>query len=366
MATDPRPTHVFADNGVYIVTLTVTDERGNTASDTLQVTVKNVAPTAGRVRAGHGRSRANPDLRPLDADASAVDRAGTFTYAIDWGDGSAVQSVRGTAGVAVDHVFTTAATFTAKITATDKDGGTSLPVTRVITIGAVEMQGSTLAVGGTTGGDNVVVKADATGALTVTINGVNQGTFRADRANPRLCPGGGRHRPARQQQGEGHDLLRHRAGGSGRRGRQRHARHARQHGRQRAPGRRRRDSLLAGAGNDLLVGGLGADVLRGGDGDDILVGGTTDFDANPTALSALMAEWGRTDLTYQARIDHLSGTTTGGRNGAYLLNALTVHTEEAVDQLYGENGIDWFFYDPTSPGADVLKDRKSNEQVKQL
>src|SRR5207245_7905358 len=92
-----------------------------------------------------------------------------------------------------------------------------------------------------------------------------------------------------------------------------------------------------------LVGGLGADVLHSDGGDDILIGGTTDYDSNLAALDAVMKEWGRTDADYSTRIKHLSGTLSGGLNGAYFLTASTVHDDAAIDTLYGDGGMDWFF-----------------------
>ena len=37
--------HVYADDGVYTVTVTVTDDDGGSVSDTLLVTVENSVPT---------------------------------------------------------------------------------------------------------------------------------------------------------------------------------------------------------------------------------------------------------------------------------------------------------------------------------
>jgi hypothetical protein len=45
VGTGVSPTHIYGDNGVYIVTLTVTDDSTETAVDTMTVTVHNVAPT---------------------------------------------------------------------------------------------------------------------------------------------------------------------------------------------------------------------------------------------------------------------------------------------------------------------------------
>jgi subtilisin-like proprotein convertase family protein len=68
------------------------------------------------------------------SDPSAADTAAGFTYAIDWGDGSAIQSVSGGASVAVEHTYAVAGTFTISVTATDKDAGVSAPATAPITV----------------------------------------------------------------------------------------------------------------------------------------------------------------------------------------------------------------------------------------
>jgi hypothetical protein len=73
-------------------------------------------------------------------DPSTTDVAG-FTYRINWGDGSPVQTIAATpgngSGVHVTHVFTSAGTYPVALTATDEDGGVSTPVTKTVTALAV-------------------------------------------------------------------------------------------------------------------------------------------------------------------------------------------------------------------------------------
>jgi Ca2+-binding RTX toxin-like protein len=108
------------------------------------------------------------------------------------------------------------------------------------------------------------------------------------------------------------------------------------------------DSLNGGNGRDLLVGGSGSDTLHGNSTEDVLIGGMLSYIDESSglfdlvAMDSIMAEWTRTDLNYNARILNLNGTTSGGMNGAYTINATTVLDDFAADELFGDSGLDWF------------------------
>jgi hypothetical protein len=118
------------------------------------------------------------------------------------------------------------------------------------------------------------------------------------------------------------------------------------------------DELIGGSGRNLLIGGGGHDHLVAGSDDDILVGGRTAYDHNRPALEAIMAEWGRTDLSYEARVHDL----LHGSGGVPALNASTVFNDGAVDVLAGGKGRDLFF---TSLSDSVLH-RRHNEVMVRL
>jgi Ca2+-binding RTX toxin-like protein len=117
------------------------------------------------------------------------------------------------------------------------------------------------------------------------------------------------------------------------------------------------DLLLGGSGRDLLIGGLGADRLEAGSEDDILVAGTTIYDFNDAALHDLMTEWVRVDLNYGQRIANL---TAGVGPSASRLHSTTVFNDVSVDELYGQEGLDWFWIEP---GVDLIPDRLASEFV---
>ncbi len=75
------PTHVYADNGFYTVILTVTDSSGLTGTDTLSVTVNNVAPTAIFAATGPIDEGSSSTLSlATPSDPATADTAAGFHY----------------------------------------------------------------------------------------------------------------------------------------------------------------------------------------------------------------------------------------------------------------------------------------------
>ncbi len=117
--------HTYLQNGIYTVTLTVTDADGSTDTDTLVVSVADTIPTA-----NFTFTPVNPDesLTPnvqFDGTLSTgYDQ--TLNYTWNFGDGTT-----GT-GSTIDHAYQTTAvnsaneTFTVTLTVTDSDGSTSV------------------------------------------------------------------------------------------------------------------------------------------------------------------------------------------------------------------------------------------------
>lgn len=118
------------------------------------------------------------------------------------------------------------------------------------------------------------------------------------------------------------------------------------------------DILVAGAGRSILIGGDGVDRLTGGPADDVLIAGSTRFDANDVALAALLAEWGRSDRTYQQRVPALR-SGLGLNTLAYRLMRATVQDDQSADALTGGSGSDWFWATQPPGVVDALADRIS-------
>ena len=125
-ATGQTATHVYADDGVFTVTLTVTDETGTPGSDSLSVTVQNVAPT---VDAGGGGTVGEGDT--FTGSGSFTDPgADTWTATVNYGDGTgqqplALDEVNKTFSLSHPYAYSSEDAFTVTVTVTDDDGGST-------------------------------------------------------------------------------------------------------------------------------------------------------------------------------------------------------------------------------------------------
>jgi len=116
--------HTYADNGVYEVKVTVTDDGGAAGSATRSVNVANVAPAVGPISAPLDPVKVGT---PVTASASFADPGvlDTHTAVWDWEGATSTGSVNETKGsgtVSGSHAFTTPGVYTVKLTVTDKDG----------------------------------------------------------------------------------------------------------------------------------------------------------------------------------------------------------------------------------------------------
>lgn len=378
-------TFVPNDNGTYTITFTVTDKDGGVGTDTVVVTVNNVAPTptlAGPTSGVRGQtlSYVGGFADPGSADAH------TFAWAVTRNGATVATGTDET----FSFVPTVEGTYQVAFTVTDDDGGTATTTTTV-NVGVLAIEDDPLnpgqgllVVGGTTGNDTITVSPGSSAGsytvtiLTVTPQGVDLtvGTFRpvAGGCELNLTIGGstvtlfssslslpldgivvyaqagdddvsvsgsigltawlyGDAGNDRLKGGAGNDVL---LGGDG------------------------DDLLFGGQGRDLLIGGKGADRIVGNSDDDILISGFTAYDNNRAALATLMGVWVDPQLSNQQRVASLQDSTL--RGGVYL-GAATVGDDGSADVLTGNSGLDWFWFDPLHDRATDLHDEAFNNDL---
>jgi hypothetical protein len=238
------------------IALRVSSEFGLTHIDTALLTIHNVAPSVSLAGPANDVRNRDVTFTFTASDPSQADRASSFTYTIDWGNGRTA-TVTGGQVLNVTHRYNQLGSYQISVTATDKDGGVSDSAYHTITIHRVWVEEETnqLLIGGTEGDDTITL---TTGSVSVRIEYTDDHGDEvveeiylhdfelADVA--RVVVFGG----------QGDDFIDARAmtnlpttlyGGEG------------------------NDQLFGGALNDILVGGEGDDHLDGGGGANFLAAG---------------------------------------------------------------------------------------------
>jgi PKD repeat protein len=119
--------HTYADNGVYTVSASLTDNSGAVTSDTIVVTVQNLTPV---VSAGSDQiveMGSSVTVNALYTDAGIVD---THSATINWGDGnqeiaSTTATGPGAGQVTSEHTYSSGGNFTVEVCVTDNDASTA-------------------------------------------------------------------------------------------------------------------------------------------------------------------------------------------------------------------------------------------------
>jgi hypothetical protein len=125
-------------SGETLVTITATDEFDGTTVTTFTVSVLNVAPTVAVVGPDSAVQGQSVNFSLSAADVSTADSTAGFTYQIDWNnDGTIDETVIGGSASSVTHQFSTTSAQIFTVTAVDKDGSVSTPVSHSVNVAAV-------------------------------------------------------------------------------------------------------------------------------------------------------------------------------------------------------------------------------------
>lgn len=173
-ATGPTPTHCYGDDGIYTVTLTVTDNNGKSDTDTVLITVDNIAP----IIHPFGPFVIDEDML-LIIDANATDPGSddlNFTW--NWGDGTSnTISVHYNDGIMQDpypspwgnspfnatdyvpHIYDYDGTYTINLTVRDDDGGVTY-YTTTVTVNDIPPLPPKLYINVSQDGDDVILNWD--------------------------------------------------------------------------------------------------------------------------------------------------------------------------------------------------------------
>ncbi len=114
------PTHVYKNDGIYAVTLTVTDNKGMVGSDRLTVTVNNAAPTVSIDSVDQPTADFILSGDMLTFRGSFTDPGIGEVYTIEWDFGDGTGGIAGT--LTPSHAYEAPGTYAVVLTITDDDG----------------------------------------------------------------------------------------------------------------------------------------------------------------------------------------------------------------------------------------------------
>jgi PKD repeat protein len=154
--TGPTPNHVYAVADTYNVTLTVTDDAGDSGSDS---TTAVIVPVGEPPQADAGGPYIGAVGFPVTFDGSdSSDDGETLSYDWDFGDASPTGS-----GVSPTHIYLDSGKYSVRLTLTDDDNNTDSD-TAAVTIGTGSIPPIADAGGPYLGDVGVAVRFDATGS----------------------------------------------------------------------------------------------------------------------------------------------------------------------------------------------------------
>ena len=122
-STEQNPTHRYADNGTYVVKLTVTDDKGATSYTTKIIEVANAPPTVAITYEPE-----KPEVKKeIKFNAIATDDDGYIVnYTWNFGDGNISY------GKNVTHVYAKEGNYTVTLTVKDNDGDVTVKKVEII------------------------------------------------------------------------------------------------------------------------------------------------------------------------------------------------------------------------------------------
>lgn len=160
--TGATPTHTYADNGNYRVTLTVTDPYGAESVATTSVVVINVAPQV----AAFGGALLLPGETYTASGSFADPGSDEWTATVDFGDGAGARPLALSGkGFSLSHTYAAAGTYTVTVRVSDDDGETATRTATVTVqspaqaVNALAAQVATLTSGGTENALNAKLRA---------------------------------------------------------------------------------------------------------------------------------------------------------------------------------------------------------------